>query len=159
MVEETQVTLTSSTRKQGRTQKQTARVSIRQDLPTTCRHPRAPQDLPYHPTERRSSTRERKRKKKTGHRCEACRTQPHRQDEKTIHRDITLMVMTDCDVSGQDLRDGFIPTAVPAYCVSHKLSEIRLSTWISSNSFKNVISIPLIWDEDVNSDQNIWHTL
>lgn len=69
------------------------------------------------------------------------------------------MVMTDCDVSGQDLRDGFIPTAVPAYCVSHKLSEIRLSTWISSNSFKNVISIPLIWDEDVNSDQNIWHTL
>lgn len=81
-----------------------------------------------------SSNREKKKykgekeKKKTGHRCEACRTQPHRQDEKTIHRDITLMVMTDCDVSGQDLRDGFIPTAVPAYCVSHKLSEIRLST-------------------------------
>lgn len=52
----------------------------------------------------------------------------HTDKMKRRDRDITLMVMTDCDVSGQDLRDGFIPTAVPAYCVSHKLSEIRLST-------------------------------
>lgn len=29
-----------------------SRVSIRQDLPTTCRHPPAPQDLPSHPTQR-----------------------------------------------------------------------------------------------------------
>lgn len=39
---------------------------------------------------------------------------------------VTVKAMTDCDASGQDLRDIFFPTAVPAYCVGHKLSQIRL---------------------------------
>lgn len=71
--------------------KHRSRVSIRQDLPTACRHPLAPQDLPSHPTQREEEVKGRrgreKEKKKTGHRCEACRTQPHRRDERTIERD------------------------------------------------------------------------
>lgn len=138
-------------------QKKTARVSIRRDLPTACRHPRAPQDLPYHPTQREEEVEGREREK-TGHRCEARRTQPHRQDEKTIQTDVTLMATADCDVSGRDLRDGFIPATAPACCVGHKLSEIRLSTRISSNSFKNVISIPLVGAEDVSSHHSLAHS-
>lgn len=55
-----------ATQKQGQTLKQTGRVSIRQDLPTTCRHPLVPQDLPSHPIQReevvKRGERERKRK-------------------------------------------------------------------------------------------------
>ncbi len=45
-------------------------MSIRQDLPTTCRHPQAPQDLPSHPTQREEVVkggrgRERERENKT----------------------------------------------------------------------------------------------
>lgn len=53
-------------KKQGRTQKQTARTSIRQDLPA-FRHPPAPRDLPYHPTQREEEVkvgREREKRKK-----------------------------------------------------------------------------------------------
>lgn len=79
---------TTSTQKRGQTRKQTGRVSIRQDLPTTCRHPPAPQDSPSHPTQREEEVKrgEKERKRKTGHRCEACRTQPHGRDEETIER-------------------------------------------------------------------------
>lgn len=86
-------------------------------------------------------------------------TQTRWTDDRERHYDtVTVMVMTDCDVSGQDLRDRFLPTAVPAYCVSRKLSKIRPCLlkfpW---NSFKNVISISLIWLKDVNSYQNSFH--
>lgn len=80
----------TATQKQGQTLKQTERVSIRQDLPTTCRHPLVPQDLPSHPIQREEVVKGGEgEKEKTGHRCEACRTQPHRQDEEMIKRDIT----------------------------------------------------------------------
>lgn len=47
---------------------------------------------------------------------------------ETHYGTVTVMVMADCDVSGQDLRDRFLHPTVPAYCVSRKQSQIRLST-------------------------------
>lgn len=51
MVRETSY-VTTPTRTQEQTQKQTGKVSIRQDLPTVCRHPLVPRDSSSHPTHR-----------------------------------------------------------------------------------------------------------
>lgn len=147
---------TTSTQKRGQTRKQTGRVSIRQDLPTTCRHPPAPQDSPSHPTQREEEVKrgEKERKRKTGHRCEACRTQPHGRDEETIERRYS---------DGGDWLwckwtrlEGQIPPPTHR-CVSHKPSETGVSARVSTK--KNVISIPLIWVEGINSYQSFCHIL
>lgn len=116
--------------------KHRSRVSIRQDLPTACRHPLAPQDLPSHPTQREEEVKGRRgrEKEKKKQDTDVKHAAHNHTDEmkgrlrETHYGTVTVMVMADCDVSGQDLRDRFLHPTVPAYCVSRKQSQIRLST-------------------------------
>lgn len=117
----------TSTQKQGQTQKKTGE----------CQSNRTYRQLAvilWRPRTCLLIQHKEKRKYKRGGRGRENKTQmwskPHtttetrRRDSRERHYG-TVTVTTDCDTSGQDLRDRFLPTAVPAYCVSHKLSRIR----------------------------------
>ena len=87
-------------------------------------------------TERRTSRRGERERKRERKQDIDVKHAAHNHTDKTKRRlerhysysDVT----TDCDVRGRDLSDRFFPPpTVPADAVTHKLSNIRLSTWVS----------------------------
>lgn len=130
-------------------------MSIRQDLPTTCRHPLAPQDLPSHPTQREEVVkggRGRERENRT-----KMWSMPHTTTQ-TRWKDDRERHYSDGDdwlwwkwtrLEGQ----------IPPHCCARLLCQSQAEQdWIVSLNFleihsKNVTSISLIC---VDSCQNFW---